>query len=74
MWTKVGYRVTIKKFYKWLLGNDEELPPEVRWVKIRKNGAHVLSSKDLLASEEIRKLLQACRNGRIRAVCRRIVA
>ena len=34
-WTKYSYRTATKRFYKWLLGSDEDYPPEVRWVKVR---------------------------------------
>jgi len=28
-WTKHDYKVSVKRFYKWLKGNDEEYPNEV---------------------------------------------
>ncbi|UCG95385.1 MAG: hypothetical protein JSV92_05115, partial [archaeon] len=30
-WTKHDYKLVIKRFYKWLKGNDEVYPDEVRW-------------------------------------------
>jgi site-specific recombinase XerD len=32
-WTKHDYKVTIKIFYRWLEGNDEEYPEKVKWIK-----------------------------------------
>jgi len=32
-WTKSTYKAILKKFYKWLKGNNEEYPPEVKWIK-----------------------------------------
>lgn len=31
-WSRYDYKVTIRKFYKWLLGNDHDYPPIVRWI------------------------------------------
>jgi integrase/recombinase XerD len=28
-----GYKVTLKRFYRWLEGDDEEYPRKVRWIK-----------------------------------------
>lgn len=36
-WTKETYRVALKMFYKWLKGNGEEYPPEVKWIKAKKD-------------------------------------
>jgi len=34
------YREIVKRFYKWLLGNDEEYPSAVKWIRIevKRNG------------------------------------
>ena len=66
-WTKTNYKTALKRFYKWHLGEDEAYPPEVRWVKTRRNGNHQLP-EDLLTDEEIEALLQACQNFRDRAL------
>lgn len=67
-WTKYSYRTATKRFYKWLLGNDEEYPPEVKWVKVSMNGTHRKMPKDLLTTEEVQALVKACLNERDRAL------
>jgi integrase/recombinase XerD len=39
-WTKSNYRVTIKKFYKWLEGG-KDYPEKVRWIKTGVKNAQV---------------------------------
>ena len=36
-WTKRDFNVALKKFYKWLKGNNEYYPPEIKWLKTREN-------------------------------------
>jgi len=66
-WTVQGYKITLKKFYKWLLGKDEEYPENVRWIRttVRNNQ---LPRDSLLSEEDIEKLLRACDNPRDRAI------
>jgi len=66
-WTKYSYRTATKRFYKWLLGNDEEYPPEVKWVKVTTNGTTTKLPEDLLTKEEVHALIRACLNERDRA-------
>ncbi len=69
-WTKIGYRVTIKKFYRWALGRDEELPPCVKWIKVKKDGIRnrLPRAEDLLTDEEVSGLIRMCLNERDRAL------
>ena len=41
-------RVTLKKFYKWLKGNGEIFPPEVRWIKNNHKNDRIKMPEDLL--------------------------
>lgn len=67
--TVVGYKITLKRFYKWLLGNDEEYPENVRWIKTTiKNRGNKLPRDSLLTNEEIEKLIQVCDYDRDRAI------
>src|SRR2546430_4229863 len=66
-WTKYSYRTATKRFYKWLLGNDEEYPPEVRWVKVTTNGTSSKLPEDLLTREDVQALIHVCQNERDRA-------
>jgi len=57
-WTKRGYKITLKKFYRWVEGADEEYPERVRWIKtgIKKNREKLTN---LPTQEEIEKLISA---------------
>ena len=65
-WTKVDYRVTLKKFYKWLRGG-EEYPPEVRWIKTTLKQKDAKLPGDLLTEDEILRLVESATNARDRA-------
>jgi len=55
-------------FYKWLLGNDEEFPPVIKWLKPRlKNEKHKLP-EELLTVEEVQLLANATTNPRDKAL------
>jgi len=66
-WTKHDYKVTFKKFYKWLKGDGETTPVEVRWIKATKRKNNTLPD-ELLSEEDIEKLLEATRHPRDRAL------
>ncbi len=54
--TKYDFKVILKIFYKWLKGNDEEFPPEIKWLKPKLNNhAHKLP-EELLTEEEILRM------------------
>jgi integrase len=57
-WTKSGYRVTLKKFYKWLEGFEEGYPEKVSWIKtgIRKNREKLTN---LPTRQDIERLIDA---------------
>ncbi|VVC03439.1 Tyrosine recombinase XerA [Candidatus Bilamarchaeum dharawalense] len=62
--TKGIYRVSIKRFYKWLLGNDEFYPENVRWLKkTAKETSHIMP-EELLTADEVQKLIDVCENPR----------
>jgi integrase len=66
-WTKQGYRVTLKKFYKWLKGS-EGYPDEVRWVRTTmRKGRGSLMPEELLSEKDIKKMIEAAENSRDRA-------
>jgi len=68
-WTKKDFKVTLKKFYKWLRGKDE-FPPEVKWLSIRVNRSKVkLPGQDgLLTEDDIKKLVEATDHPRNKAL------
>lgn len=67
-WTKVNFRTAIKKFYKSHLGNNEEYPPEVKWLKTKPNGARTKLPSDLLSKKEGQAMIRACLNPRDQAL------
>ena len=62
------FRVMVKRFYRWLKDpNDEEYPPEVRWLKgtVKANRNHL--PEELLTQDEVMALIKAARSTRDRA-------
>jgi site-specific recombinase XerD len=57
-WTKHDYKVVIKRFYKWLNG-DEEYPQEVKWIKTTFKKKDSLLPKNLLIEEEVQQLVDS---------------
>ncbi len=66
-WTKHDYKITFKKFYKWLKGDGETTPRLVRWIKATKRKNHTLP-QELLSEKDIEKLIEATRHPRNRAL------
>lgn len=67
-WTKDNYRVAVKRFWRWLRALDEdEDPPETRWIKIGKAQSRPILPDDLLTKEETQKLIQAAEHPRDKA-------
>ena len=58
-WTKSDYKVLTKRFYKWLKGNDEEYPAEVRWMKCPPKNKLTKLPEELITEEEVKKLADA---------------
>lgn len=66
--TDTTFRVMVKRFYRWLKDpNDEEYPPEVRWLKgtVKANRNHL--PEELLTQDEVVALIKAARSTRDRA-------
>jgi integrase len=62
----LGFKITLKKFYKWL-NDGEEYPDCIRWLKCRKRGGPKVEKKDVLTGEEIGRIINAC--SRLRDRC-----
>ena len=62
---KKGYRITIKKFFKWLR-NTDEYPPEVKWFKstVRRNE---MRFPTIITKEELLKIIEAANHLRDKA-------
>jgi integrase len=69
-WTKVTSKVVLKRFYKWLKGNNEEYPAEIKWLKVsrREADAKMLSQNELITDDEIQRAIKAARNPRDKAI------
>jgi site-specific recombinase XerD len=65
-WTKHDYKVTLKKFYKWLNGGEE--PSKVRWIKTTFQKQDRKLPEDMLQEEDIKKMIDAASNKRDKAI------
>ena len=64
-----SYKITLKRFYKWLLGEDNEYPACVKFIKI--GNSHPSQQKkpeDLITEDEMDKILQGTMNHRDKAL------
>lgn len=66
--TKYDNKVMLKKFYKWLEGDGEEFPKKIRWLKPQIKNNKLMNSHDLLTDEEVKKMLEVCKNIRDKAL------
>jgi site-specific recombinase XerD/ribosomal protein L40E len=66
-WTKHDFKVVIKRFYKWLRGNNEDYPPEVKWIRTTLKEKDVLLPEQLITEDEIKRMVEAAENPRDRA-------
>jgi len=62
--TKDIYRVSLKRFYKWLLGNDEFYPECIRWLKRASTARKNVLPEELLTPEDVQKMVDASENPR----------
>ena len=56
-WTKLNYKTTLKKFYKWLAGG-EDYPEQVKWIKTSKRNMNRTLPEELLTEEDITNLIR----------------
>jgi integrase/recombinase XerD len=56
-WTKSDYKVTLKRFYKWLKGNNELYPDEVKWITTTLKTKNRLLPENLLTEDDIQRLI-----------------
>lgn len=64
-----AYQVTFKRFYKWLLGNNESYPDCVKWIKIKSpHRSKQKKPESVISESELQNLLDACLNARDRAL------
>ncbi|MFA6268962.1 MAG: tyrosine-type recombinase/integrase [archaeon] len=58
-WSKTEFKVILKRFYKWLLGEDQYYPVCVAWIRTKDVKNHILPEQ-LLTEEEITSVINAC--------------
>lgn len=66
-WTKYDFKVILKKLYKWLKGNDELYPDEVRWIKPRIRGGKRILPDDLITYDDVKKMAEVADHPRDKA-------
>ncbi len=66
-WTKQDLKLTIKKFYRWLRGVNED-PQETAWIKLSRRNCNNRLPDELLTEEDISRLIEACHDPRDRAL------
>ncbi len=67
--TKRTEKECVKQFYRWLrAGDEEEYPPEVRWMKTGRVKRHRVLPESLLTEEEVKRMAESCSNQRDRAL------
>lgn len=66
-WTKYSMKVALRKFFTWLRGKDE-IPEEVRWVKLRMKTCNSKIPEELITEEEMKKLILAASKPRDKAL------
>lgn len=69
-WTKLAYKVVLKRFFKWLRNSEDDYPPEVRWITatIRKDRLAGPGDGDIYTEEEVQALIKAAGHPRDRAL------
>ncbi len=55
--TKHSFRVTLKRFYKWLFELEDEYPDCVKWVKASFKKSKKKLPKEILSQEEVKRLV-----------------
>ncbi len=66
-WTKHDYRILVKRFYKWLLGNDENYPEQVKWIKSTAGMNSKILPDELITREEAEIMAERTSHPRDRA-------
>ena len=55
--TKQNVKITVRAFYKHLLGEDEYFPPLVRWIRTSITASKKYMPDDILTEQDIKKML-----------------
>ncbi len=66
-WTKHDYKVTLKRFFRWLRGAEDEYPPEVKWIRTAIRNGRVKLPEEILTPQEVQALIAAAPSARDKA-------
>ena len=69
-WTKKDYRVTLKKFFKWLKGIEERgvYPPEVKWINTHVSSDRQDLPHNLPNEEDVKTMISTAEHPRDKAL------
>ena len=67
-WTKHDFKVTIKKFWKWLKQTEDFYPDEVRWIKTTMKKEREKLPDELLTPEEVKRMIESADSIRDKAL------
>ncbi len=65
-WTKQGYKVTIKRFFRWLNGGKE--PEMTEWIKTPIKQSDQMLPEELLTEEECMSMIDCANHPRDKAI------
>ncbi len=66
--TVEDYKIAVKRFYRWLLANDGEVPEVVKWIKKKRATNKSVKPDNMITEAEMAKIVEACKNARDRAL------
>ena len=66
-WTKNDFKVILKRFYKWLNG-DDEYPEAVKWIKCTMKKNNQKLPEDLISQREVESIIKAADRYRDKAL------
>jgi len=66
--TKKDYKIGIKRFYKWLEGDNKVYPEKVSWIKSTIRNEKKKLPEEILSKEDIKKLILNTNNARDKAL------
>ena len=66
--TVEDYKIAVKRFYRWLLNDDGDIPECVKWIKKKRVTNRHVKPDGLITEAEIALILENCKNSRDRAL------
>jgi len=66
-WTKHDYKITLKKFFRWLRGTEDEYPPEVKWIRSTIRNGRLKLPDEILTPQEVQAIITAAPSVRDKA-------